>query len=202
MKRSSLVLCGISVAVLLLGPAAFADTFTFNYSGTGTIGSTTTNFSGSGTLTASPTGTAGEYLINSITGTANGAAITGLLSDYPSAASGNTPGDNFLFWPLNNGGALDNNGFSFATGSTDYNIYYYSSTDTQGYGLVTGADAVDGTPNLVFDLTDTTTGTTVVTSTGGGSTGSVSAVPEPGSLALLATGVLGIAGVVRRRFAV
>ncbi|HEV2577893.1 MAG TPA: PEP-CTERM sorting domain-containing protein [Acidobacteriaceae bacterium] len=185
----------MSVAALLLCPAAFADTFNFTYSGMGTIGSTPTNFTGSGTFTATSTGTTGEYLINSVSGTANGVAIAGLLAPgiYPSASSGNPPNDNFIFFPLASGGALDLNGFSFDTADgTDYNIYYFDP----GYGLVTDPN-FDGTDSLTFTLTDDTTGTTVVGAPGGST---AAATPEPGSLALLATGVFGIAGVVRRRF--
>ena len=193
MKRCLLTLCGMSVAALLLCPAAFADTFNFTYSGMGSIGSTPTNFTGSGTFTATPTGTAGEFLISSVSGTANGVAIAGLLAPgiYPSASSGNPPNDNFIFFPLASGGALDLNGFSFdTTDGTDYNIFYFDP----GYGLVTDSN-FDGTDALTFTLTDATTGVPVV---GGPPT----ATPEPESLALLATGVLGIAGVVRRRFTV
>jgi hypothetical protein len=187
----------MSVAALLLCPEAFADTFNFNYSGVGTIGSTTTNFTGSGSFTATLTGTAGQYLINSVTGTANGVAIAGLLAPgiYPSTTSGSEPNDNLLFFPLASGGALDLNGFSFnTTDGTDYNIFYFDP----GYGLVTDP-SFDGTDALAFSLTDATTGTTVVGTPGGPT---AAAAPEPGSLALLATGVFGLAGVVRRKLAV
>lgn len=105
MKRCLLTLCGISVAALLLSPAAFADTFNFNYSGMGTIGSTPTNFTGSGTFTATKIGTTGQYAINSVSGTANGVSIMGLLAPgiYPSTASGNPSNDNILFFPLASG---------------------------------------------------------------------------------------------------
>ena len=201
MKRCLLTLCGMSVAALLLCPAAFADTFNFTYSGLGTIGSTSTNFTGSGTFTATSTGTSGEFLINNVSGVANegsgNVAIAGLLAPgvYPSAASGNPPNDNFIFFPLASGGALDLNGFSFdTTDGTDYNIFYFDP----GYGLVTDPN-FDGTDSLSFTLTDATTGTTVVGSPTGPTT---TATPEPGSLALLATGVFGIAGVIRRKLAV
>ncbi len=200
MKRRLLTLCGMSVAALLLCPAAFADNFTFNFSGSG--------FTGSGTFTASATATPGQYLIDSISGTTNSAAITGLLGTFSFPPIGDLANDNDLYNPLFEGGALDLHGLSYQTGTgagiTDYNIYYLAGVPSGTYDLLTSADPPsDGDPNNYptftlksFSITDTTTGVPIVTPPG------TTATPEPGSLALLATGVLGIAGVVRRKFAV
>lgn len=199
MKRCLLTLCGISVAALLSCPAAFADNFAFNFSGSG--------FTGSGTFTAAATGTSGQYLMSGISGTTNSVAITGLLSTFTFPPIGDLANDNDLYNPLFEGGALDAFGFSYQTGTgagiTDYNIYYLAGVPTGTYDLLTSADPpTDGNPNDYptfaldsFSITDTTTGTPIVTPP-------TTSTPEPGSLALLATGVFGIAGVVRRKLAV
>jgi hypothetical protein len=199
MKRSFLTLCGMSLAAVLLCPAAYADTFNFSYSGTGTLDSTITTFSGSGSFTASPV-SGNEYLISAIN--PGGTALVGGVSSNITGLIPVSPGfdgnDNELFDPLEMGGALDGSGFSFMTADgTDYNIYYYESSDSQGYAILTSADPNGGTTNLMFTLTDETTGASVVTPPG-----PTVLTPEPGSLMLLATGVFGIAGAMRRRFAV
>lgn len=203
MKRRLLTLCGMSVAALLLCPAAFADNFTFNFSGAG--------FTGSGTFAASATSTPGQYLISSISGTTNSVAITGLLSTFSFPPIGDLANDNDLYSPLLDGGALDAYGLSYQTGTgadiTDYNIYYIAGVPSGTYNLLTTADPPsDGNPNDYptftldsFSITDTTTGTPIVSPPG---TPGTTATPEPGSLALLATGLVGIGGVVRRKFAV
>jgi len=188
MKRCLLALCGISVAALLSCPAAFADTFNFSFSGSG--------FMGSGTFTATETSpTSGQYLITNVTGTTNGVTISGLLAPgvYPGPTSGDPANDNLLFVPLVNGGALDINGFSWATADgTDWNLYYYDP----GYGLVTDAN-FDSYDYLSLTVTDTTTGVTLV-----GAPTAVAPTPEPGSLVMLGTAVLGMAAMVRRRFVI
>lgn len=193
-------LWGISLAALLCCSAAKADTFSFNYSGSG--------FTGAGTFTATATGTSGQYLINDMTGTANGVSITGLLTAFSFPPIGDLANDNDLYYPLLNGGALDDYGLSFVAGTgagaTDYNIYYLSGVPAGTYDLISSADPpTDGNPNdyptytlTSFSIVDTTTGTPVTPPP------PTSATPEPGSLVLLATGVLCMAGTMRRRFAV
>lgn len=192
-----ITLWGISLAALLCCSAAKADSFSFNFSGSG--------FTGSGTFTASATTTPGQYLISDISGTTNGVAITGLLGTFSFPPIGDLANDNDLYFPLFEGGALDNDGLSFKTGTgagtTDYNIYYLSGVPAGTYDLISSADPpTDGNPNDyptymldTFSIIDTTTGTPITTPP-------TSATPEPGSLVLLATGVLCMAGTMRRRF--
>src|SRR5262245_52959171 len=91
MRRSLLTLSGLTLAAMLFTPAARADSFTFNFSGSGVTGTVT--------FTASATGTPGQFLIDSATGTTNGTAIQGILAPgiYPPSSSGDFPNDNLLF---------------------------------------------------------------------------------------------------------
>ena len=193
-----ITLWGISMAALLCCSAAHGDTFSFSFSGSG--------FNGSGSFTATPATSPtvpGQYVITGISGSTNSASITGLLGAFSFPPIGDLANDNNLYYPLYQGGALDAYGFSYETGSgasaVDYNIYYLAGVPGT-YDLISSADPpLDGNPNDYptytldsFSITDTTTGVPIVSNPG--------ATPEPGSLALLATGVLGIAGLVRRRF--
>lgn len=190
-------LWGMCLSVLLCCSAAKADDFSFSFAGSG--------FSGSGTFTGSATGTSGQFLINSITGTANGVSISGLLPVFGFPPIGDLANDNKLYYPLLYGGALDVNGFSFVTGTgagaTDYNIYYLAGIPAGTYDLISSAHPpLDNNPNdyptftlSSFSIVDTTTGTPIVNPP------TTTATPEPGSLVLLATGVLCMAGTMRRR---
>ena len=123
----------------------------------------------SGSVTASPLG-GGEYLITSLTGTQNGEAMT-LLG--PGGYAGND-NDFFTSAPF-----LDTDGVSFTLpGGTDYNVYFDGS-----YFECNSVDDGACDPGSGVPLTS----------------GSLSLTPEPGTLVLFGTGLLGLAALLRRK---
>lgn len=171
MKRA-VMLCCLLVAGLLSVSPALADTFDFNFSGP--------LYSGSTVLTADLTATPGVYDITSINGTVtptggSAVAINNLLS--PGTFDGN---DNVFLYPpfynLSGASYLDPFGVSFSlAGGYDVNIggFFVDYADANG-------PYVDHISELITE--------------------SASPTPEPGSLALLGTSILGGAGILRRRF--
>jgi len=181
MSRLSLALCGLVLATLPC-TSALADPLTFDFSFTSSHG-----ISGTGSFTANSDGP-DQYLIESIMGTTdtgNGTKrpIDMLLppGTFPAPGGSN---DNLLFYsPTDNTYAFDVNGVS--------------------YDLLNGAQVnlfeISTMGNVVLERTN---GSELTQSADITITPEASPVPEPGSLALLGTGVLGLAGFVRRRLSV
>ena len=141
----------------------------FSYSGDG--------ISAVGDLLTLATEVAGHYQIIGLSGTRNGEAMNALFpaGTYSASGGGLLLSDNFLFSadPF-----LDTGGFTFHAGSDRYNVY-----NTGGlYFDLAGADCGAATCGQPDHL-----GTPV--------NFSVSRVPEPGSLALMAIAALAMLGV-------
>jgi hypothetical protein len=156
---------------LLAVTARTANADTFNVAWSGAYGA------GSGTLTATDLG-GGIFQVTALDGSQDGLVVS-LLPQFTYGVNGN-----FIYPPFSP--QLDDLGFGFQAGSTDYNIYF-DDVATQVYRECSSADTAclnfgDGVAINSFSITSATT-----------------PVPEPGSLILLGSGLLGLAGAIRRK---
>jgi PEP-CTERM motif len=134
-----------------------------------TVTGSSGTFSGAGTLTATSIGS-GEYLITAITGT----GVTGLIA--PGGFNGN---DNLLF--PSSLPQLDSKGFSFidVNGPDKFDVNIFNNGS--GYfAYLQDEDHFIETVPVTFEAATTT-------------------IPEPSTLFLLSTGLLGLTRVVRRK---
>lgn len=179
MKRA-LLLCAVAALVFSVG-AARADQFNISFTSTDGLG-----YFGSGIFNATSLG-GGEWLITGV--------VSGSVTDGPGGfgtsaitnVNGDFSADNDLFLPPIAQGFFDLNGFTFGLANgIDVNLFAIDNNN----GTFSPA-AVDGNGNNPIEAEFVTESVTPVTT---------SPVPEPGSLALLGTSVLGAAGLLRRRF--
>jgi hypothetical protein len=159
----------IFCCALLLVSAAGADEMTFSLYGQG--------LDASGAFYGLPNGD-GQWLVNDASGVFNGSNIVGI---WPESNSGNTFSfDNLFFSP---GPAVDAGGIVFQLANGDMVNLCYDSGCAGAAETYTAIlwDPVSGISNLNVDSAEFG-----------------SPVPEPSTLALMGSGIIGLAGVGRR----
>ncbi|HEX5283864.1 MAG TPA: PEP-CTERM sorting domain-containing protein [Bryocella sp.] len=188
---------GPCLAVALLAfscVAANADTTTIT--GTGAA-----QFTGSADLTTGPDNGNGVYTITDITGTSGyGLGVTGLIAPGGFVNGLGLSNDNLLY-PNSSTELVDSNGFAFTDtlGDTNFQVNVFSTDGTGDYAAYL-LDSDGFATQIPVTLDVSLVQEDPVFSIAFKSLPTPpSATPEPSTLALMGTGFLGLAGVVRRR---
>jgi hypothetical protein len=216
MKKFAVALLSLA-GVLAITPVAFADSYTFNYAGPVVTDPTKTiSFNIVFTTVAGPgdtqeiTGVTGSYLdtANGLTGSLG---LYGAYSATPlSDADGTSVYDN-TFYPNNDapetvvapfinknyvGGYFDGDGLlmNLTDGSSIYEVNFYADNTSPNYNVQeTLTSCNKDTTDCYLNESD---GTSELYSPG---PGQLSSTPEPSSLLLLGSGLLGLAYIVYRK---
>ena len=184
-EKFSIALLALAT-VFAITPTAFADTFDFTMIGTGTHPA----ISASGVITATAAG-GGVYDITDITGNFSDpyTGVIGSITD-PFAATGGVETSPDDLWYYDNllymspgTQFVDNSGWLFDVNGFD-EVGICGNGSGTSYTEMVSTDQI-GYPNWGESITVDAT----------------NAAPEPNSLLLLGTGLVGLAGIARRKFA-
>jgi len=227
MKKLAVALLALA-AVLALSPVASADSYTFNFSGAvnTSFGANPGTITFSSVFITGVAATDGGFDITSVSGTYSntGDGLAGNLSLYGGNGTNESPlTDTFdtesydnVFYPNNNapadpgagpkqyvGGYFDDQGLlmTLTDGSSLYEVEFYADATSSDYFVqesIEGCNpATANTPqNQDACFLDESTGTSQLYEP---SPGVLTSTPEPSSLILLGSGLLGLAFIVYRK---